>query len=222
MVAVYGSRRLAAINAMRRGVKAFQCFMPMPTVDKKCWAYEERPDGPGIQYARMFAEGKEWIHHCEVTELVVPILVVSCLREEILEPIPELFKIEPLTPELWEAARREYPAVSPRRTPSLVANPDRPLPLPSGVAPRSKFADRALTDPPEGTASAPVANGPLPAATGAQPSRSKGALSICREVFLAMRGAPKDEVIAAFLERGVYESTAKTQWYRLSAEFRGK
>lgn len=222
MVAVYGSRRLAAINAMRRGIKAFECFMPMPHVDKKCWSYREHPVGPGVEYARIFAEGKDYIHHVEINEKLIPILVVSCLREEILEEIPELFKIEPLTPELWEAARREYPDVSPRRTPSLVSNPDRPLPLPSGIAQRPESFDSARIQSPEGTAQAPVANGPSPNAAGVTHSRSKGALSICREVFLAMRGSPKDAVIAAFLERGVYESTAKTQWYRLSAEFRGK
>ena len=215
MVAVYFSRRLAAIHAMRKGLKAFQTFQPMPAADRNCWAFEERPEGPGIEYARMFAEGKDFIHHVEVDDKKIPILVVSCFREEIIEEIPSLFRIEPLTPELWAAARREYPDTRPYKTPSLVANPARPLPNAVSVM--------KPVNAPTGEATAPVASVSLPVATGVPPSRrAGGAKAICREVYMSMPGAVKKDVIAACVARGVFIGTAAARYTDIRREIEGE
>lgn len=204
MVAVYMSRRQAAIKALRSGLKSFETYQPMPTVDRNCWTFVERPDGPGVQYAQMFAEGRDWIHHVEVTEKLIPVLVVSCFREEILEEIPSLFEIRPLTPELWETARKQYPDTSYKvKTPSLVADPNKPLPLNASgtMAPREPTPTRD----------------PNPADPNVMPVASRlrnGATAICREVYIEMRGSDRRTVIDECVARGVLEVTAATQYSR--------
>jgi hypothetical protein len=53
----------------------------------------------------MYAADKDFVHHVEVTDLAVPILVVTCKREELPGDIPELFRIEPVTPSLFDIER---------------------------------------------------------------------------------------------------------------------
>lgn len=97
---VFFSRSNAAKDAMRRGIRSFET-MEVP-VGQGAWTWEQRRDGPGIEYALSYAEDKDWVAWVELTELEIPILIVSCLIEEIEDIIPDLFGIRPITPELWE------------------------------------------------------------------------------------------------------------------------
>ena len=105
---VYFSRSRAALHGIRAGWSAFRTFQPFPA-DKTAWTIKQQPEGPGIKFAKMFAEGKDFVHHCEVTDDAIPVLVVTCFREEIIEEIPEPLILEPITPELWAHNRDSYP-----------------------------------------------------------------------------------------------------------------
>lgn len=97
------TKSIAAIAARRRGFTAFET--KRVGTDPERWIFESRPRGPGIEYAEMYASDKDFVHHVEVTELAVPILVITCKREELPGDIPELFRIEPVTPSLFDVER---------------------------------------------------------------------------------------------------------------------
>lgn len=97
------TKSIAAIAARRRGFTAFET--KRIGTDPERWIYESRPRGPGIEYAELYAADKDFVHHVEVTDLAVPILVVTCKREELPGDIPELFQIEPVTPSLFDIER---------------------------------------------------------------------------------------------------------------------
>lgn len=187
---VFFSRSNAARDAMRRGIRSFET-MEVPA-GQGAWTYEIRRDGPGIEYALDYAKGKDWIAWVELTELEVPLLIISCLIEEIDEVIPDLFGIRPITPELWE----ELPQGARRKRRA------RLLPLDQPEAGEATPAPRPRRETPSGE--------PKPKAVGAK--------AIVREVFREMPGASKAEIITACVARGVPEQSAKGLYYHVSKE----
>lgn len=109
---VFISRSNAARHATRAGLRAFET-MQVP-LDPEAWTYEERQTGPGIDYALSWSEDKDWVHHVEITELAIPILIVTCFKHEITEDVPSLFELRPITPELWSKQRDD---AAPMRNP---------------------------------------------------------------------------------------------------------
>lgn len=148
---VFFSRSIAAKDAMRRGIKSFET-MEVPA-GQGAWTWEARREGPGIEYALDYAAGKDWIAWVELTELEVPILIITCLIEEIDEVIPELFGIRPITPELWDELpqgrrrARVKPLIAgdapakPERAPKAPANPDQPRATGAKAIVRQVFRD---------------------------------------------------------------------------------
>lgn len=102
----YSSRETAARAAHANGNAAFETVIS--DVSQEMWKYAIRIEGPGIEYARIFAEGKDWVHHVEVTEAGLGVLIVTCLKEEIPEVIPNVLRVRPITPSLWKLTNREY------------------------------------------------------------------------------------------------------------------
>jgi hypothetical protein len=101
------TKTTAAIMARRRGCSAFETRRVKR--DPDCWLFESRTRGPGIEYAELYASDKDFVHHVEITELAVPILVVTCRLDELPDDIPPLFKIEPVTPSLFDKERESRP-----------------------------------------------------------------------------------------------------------------
>lgn len=100
----YPTRTLAARAAMRSGFIAFEC---LPVGEH--WTFEGRKEGAGIELARTYAEGKDWINHCEITKTLTPILVVTCMREECDDDIPKLMQVLPVANSMWEPDRKLPP-----------------------------------------------------------------------------------------------------------------
>lgn len=105
---VFFSRATAAKAALRNGLRAFECFVPKPHLDKNCWTYEERKFGPGVEFAETLMEQHDFIHHVEITDKAIPILVVTCFEHEIDEMFPDFVRVEPITPSLWEKPDQAY------------------------------------------------------------------------------------------------------------------
>lgn len=107
MARLFHTRSQAAAHALATG-------MPFETicVDKSqsFYQWEERDDGPGIKYARLYARGKEWISHAEISLKRKPILIVTCTKAELPKDVPELFELRPITPSLWEKQAKAKPA----------------------------------------------------------------------------------------------------------------
>jgi hypothetical protein len=101
MAAVYFARSGAAKAALARDITAFETYQPVPKADPNAWCYAEREPGPGTDYALLYAADKDWVHHCEVTEKKVPVLVVTVTKAELPNDIPKLFVVQPITPSLW-------------------------------------------------------------------------------------------------------------------------
>lgn len=115
------TKSIAAMAARRNGHTAFET--KRISTDPERWIFESRTRGPGIEFAELWSADKDYIHHVEITEHAIPILVVTCKREEITDDIPELFRIEPVTPSLFDIERaprvkRERPAPEDDRTPA--------------------------------------------------------------------------------------------------------
>jgi len=187
---VFFSRSNAARDAMRRGIRAFET-MEIPGAPDG-WTWEARRDGPGIEYALEYASDKDWVAWVELTVLEVPLLIISCLIEEIPDVIPELFGIRPVTPELWQELPQGRRG---RRGARLL-----PLSSPSG----------------ENAAPAPRPRRETP--SGEARPKAVGAKAIVREIFRDMPGASKAEIIKACVERGVPEQSAKGLYYHVSKE----
>lgn len=112
---VYFSRSRAADEAKRRGILAFETVQLVPHADKNCWGYEERDEGPALDYATLYAETKDWIHHVEVTLKRIPVLVVTVTKDELPPEIPALFELRPLTPSLWNEGSVSFRVYKPRQ-----------------------------------------------------------------------------------------------------------
>jgi hypothetical protein len=189
MADVYFSRSGAAMAALKRGIKAFETYQPVPKADPSAWCYAERDEGPGIEYARDFAEGKEWIHHVEITELKVPVLIVNITKDELKEEdIPKLFEVRPITPSLWD---RQEPWKGPK-TLALATG------VASGLLPELKQAAQPIS----------------PKTPANQPRAPKGEGAVARVWATAdeMPGASRQEVIAACVAKGISAGTASTQF----------
>lgn len=103
----------AAKAALKAGLRAFETMRMPGDPDKDHYGYEGRDDGPGIAYALLYAKGKEWVHHCEISAKKLPILVVSCCKDELPRDIPGLFILKPLTPSLWDRQAPWQPPLPP-------------------------------------------------------------------------------------------------------------
>lgn len=189
MAPVFFSRSNAARHAIKRGLRAFETLQPVSS-DPTCWTYEDRGDGPTIDYALAWSEGKDWVHHCEVTLKKIPVLIVTCLREEILEDVPALFEIRPLTPSMWEKEKAFYP------------HPVRVPKLPRGAPQRVASADAGSSIPKTPRVPAPRPDG----------KRATGAKAVVQELYDAMPGATKAEVVAACVARGIFKGTAAARY----------
>lgn len=187
---VFFQRSRAANYAIKKGWRSFRTFQPVPS-DKKCWSVKEMPMGPGIEFAEIWSEGKDYVAWVEITDAAIPILIVTCFREEILEKLPNPLTMEPITPELWERNRSEYPR------PSLP-----PLPKKQGA---TGAAAPVTPKPAQEPRSSPVA----------QRSTAGSPVTICREEFATCNGDRK-AYVAAVLARGVNKNTANTQWWYLN------
>lgn len=186
MADVYFSRSGAAMAAFKRDIKAFETYQPVPKADPSAWCYAVRDEGPGIEYARDFAEGKDWIHHVEITELKVPVLIVNITKEELKEEdIPKLFEVRPITPSLWD--RQESWKGSKKLT---IATGAVPKPRPPADAypamPREIVSPRA--------------------------PKGEGAVARVWATADEMPGASRQEVIAACVAKGISAGTASTQF----------
>jgi hypothetical protein len=91
-----------ARHAIADGMKAFYCTQH----DGKWQAF---PAALGVTYeyaeAWLEEEKPDYVHHIEITPKKQPVLVVTCFKDELPDDIPPLFKLEPITPELWEKPR---------------------------------------------------------------------------------------------------------------------
>lgn len=202
MAEVFFYRSYAVKAAKDRGLIAFETYKPVPEIDPRCWTYEERPDGPGIQYAKEYAKGKDWIHHVEVTEAKVPVLVVTCTREELPTDIPAIFELRPMVHEIWEAERRYYPK------PSVVATGQA-----LGRASRAAPKDKPVIQDFAGVPPVPVAK--REKSTGESPVKT--VWRICAEMI----GQDRKAVIAACVDAGVHPGTAATQYSKWKRETQG-
>lgn len=199
---VFFSRSNAARDAVRRGLPSFET-MPIPNAPDG-WTYEIRREGPGIEYARDFAQDKDWIAWVELTDLEIPVLIVTCFKDEIGEDVPDLFELRPITPELWEkrdeTARRrgrvEFPRILPRgETGSDGAQDASDDPSPTIPQPETKARPA-----------------PSPARKDPSAPRAKGAKDIVREVYLSMPGASKKDVVEECVNRGIFRGTAAARY----------
>lgn len=118
------SRSLSAEYAIRYG--HLNCFETRKRPDGS-WMYVERQPSPQFDYAKMYAEGKDFVHHVEQNVDGTAILIVSCTREEITkgDAIPDMFLVEPITPSLFDTKRVPVgvdatPFPSPRPSPAIV------------------------------------------------------------------------------------------------------
>jgi hypothetical protein len=133
MEAVYApTKTLAAICARRRGFRVFETRRVKLNPD--AWLYEERPFGAGAEYAELYAKSVDFVHHIEMTETLTPILVVTCRKDELPDDIPELFKVVPVTPELFDA-KREPKFKPPSIRPTLKIEPNVPAALHQNIDP---------------------------------------------------------------------------------------
>lgn len=201
MALIFFSRSSAARHAVKSGLRAFECQRPFPSADPSAWTYASRPMGPGVEYAEMVAADFDFVHHIEMTEQAVPILVVTCSKEQLAEfTIPELFKVEPLTHDMWET-ETPYRAKAPSILPRAVVS----IPLPLGVPPL-----------PPGAIIAPVAK------RERSPRVAGGAKAVCREVYLSNPNMSKQEYVTACVARGIFEGTAKARYTDIVREEQGK
>lgn len=193
MADVYFCRSGAARAAMLRGIEAFETYQPVPKADPNAWCYEERENGPGIEYAKDFAEGKDWIHHVEITKLKVPVLVVNITKEELKdEEIPKLFEVRPITPSLWD---KQEPWKGPRQ---LATGYQPPYEQRFGRALRTVEGTPVILD----YAAKPVPRAP----------RGEGSVAKVWQMCNAMPGASRKEVVAACVANGINPSTASVQY----------
>ncbi len=99
MARIFHTRTLAGRAALATGMP-FETICVDPA--RSYYTFEERDDGPGIKYAKLYARGKEWVSHAEVSLKKKPILIVTCTKSELPKDIPALFEIRPITPSLWD------------------------------------------------------------------------------------------------------------------------
>lgn len=187
---VFFSRSNAAKDAMRRGIRAFET-MPIK-LDPNAWTYEVRKDGPGIDYALEWAAGKDWVHHVELTALQIPVLVVTCFREEITEDIPKLFELRPLTPSLWEKGGERSPR------PRSILPRGGAQDASEGADGQSPVSARPRSSSPTGTREKSTAESPV-----------KIVWAVCEE-----KNGDRKAIIDECVSRGVHPSTAATQYSR--------
>lgn len=171
----YPTRCLAAIHAKRRGVLAFEL---VATGDG--WAIISHEDGPGAQYARDYASdpARDWIHHTEIGNDKVPVLVVQVGRDELPNDIPDLFRVIPLCPETWQPDRVRRTYVAPGLDALRAATPDNVQHVP-GIAPP-----------------------PAPA------KQYTGARAVVVGVIADLPGASRKEIVAECVRRGLLPQTA--------------
>lgn len=99
---VFATRSMAAKHASKK-FRAFQT-MPLP-LDPTCWVYEERTYGDGAEIVHDWALDKPWVAWCEVTKIEQPVIIITCSKDEIESEVPDIFLIEPITPQAWERER---------------------------------------------------------------------------------------------------------------------
>lgn len=96
---IYHTRSLAGRAGLASGMP-FETICVDPA--KSLYRYEARDEGPGIKYARLYAQGKDWIAWPEISLKRKPILIVHVTKAELPKDIPALFEIRPITPSLWD------------------------------------------------------------------------------------------------------------------------
>ena len=104
----YVSRAQAARHAQKQ-VACFRCTFD---AKKTLWHWSQQNENNLWKNALSFAAKRDYISHVEQHDSV-PVFVVTCLREEILEKLPH--KSVPITRSLWEAHAKDVGRV-PRAT----------------------------------------------------------------------------------------------------------
>jgi len=198
---VFFSRLIAAERAKQAGLRSFRTFRPLEG-DKSCWTFKGMNENAITEYCELYCDGKDWIHHFELSNESKPVLVVTCFKSELPSDIPDLFVIEPATPELW--------AKEPDYATKMSAKLRSATPVVSGVVSgRWSSADAQPNLKPV----TQQVKRPTPVATGGDaPGRAVGAVALCRQFFHEVGGADRAKYKQLCEAAGINKSTMGVQW----------